>query len=259
MTPSPLLLELPWDILQQHVLQQLLDSDPTAALRLAMVCRDVRLCLLPLVDHFISHHRVHWAKMHGCELDGAAIAVTTRDGSRVAGRDSWAACDLLPTTGRSTWEVKINHTFSNRGMVMIGVCEETSHQAWALYAFTGTLRRCRLQCDAVRCGGAPWEGWPDFDHTPLLVDDASGLYSDLDGSANGAVVECTWDADDGCLSFRVNGGATLVAIDCFKRGTALRPWVRLNFAEDRITIGPWLRRGAKGGSRSREEPAVDVS
>ena len=59
------------------------------------------------------------------------------------------------------------------------------------------------------------------------------------GRAVGAVIEVIVDADEGSLSFRINYGPALPALQGFPRGALLRPYARLFYREgDRVTVTP---------------------
>ena len=85
------------------------------------------------------------------------------------------------------------------------MCNEAGTCGWGLYPRTGTLGRVSRTADGKPDYLAPPpEGWPDGDYTQVMVNEA-GWPANLDGRANGAVIEIVVDHSDGSLAFGVNG------------------------------------------------------
>ena len=108
----------------------------------------------------------------------------------------------------------------------------------------------------------PPEGWPNTRSTQqsIMVDEA-GQPSNLEGRVIGAVIEVVVDHSDGSLAFGVNGAPPRRVPNIwppgydprhhegeeghvppakvpfkFPQGAQLRPWVELNFVDDRVSV-----------------------
>eukprot|EP00326_Haptolina_ericina_P041064 CAMPEP_0181247090 /NCGR_PEP_ID=MMETSP1096-20121128/44402_1 /TAXON_ID=156174 ORGANISM="Chrysochromulina ericina, Strain CCMP281" /NCGR_SAMPLE_ID=MMETSP1096 /ASSEMBLY_ACC=CAM_ASM_000453 /LENGTH=124 /DNA_ID=CAMNT_0023344071 /DNA_START=237 /DNA_END=611 /DNA_ORIENTATION=- len=117
----------------------------------------------------------------------------------------------------------------------LGVCDGAAEFSWALMLHSGKLN------DTCRPMGrrTPPEGFPKLAGSEHVIIDPSGEMKDLDGRAVGAVIEVIVDADEGSLSFRINYGPALPALQGFPRGALLRPYARLFYREgDRVTVTP---------------------
>ena len=111
--------------------------------------------------------------------------------------------------------------------MFIGVCNAASNCGWGLFLSDGALYRFSRNAAGELVNAPPPEGWPDGDRTQLMRN-AAGQPADLQGRAEGAVIEVIVDADEGSLAFRVNGEAPLRVPDfAFPQGAQLRPWARL--------------------------------
>ena len=140
-----------------------------------------------------------------------------------------ASGPVLPTTGRSTWGVRIDH--ASQGGMLIGVCDEMELCGWGMSPYSGKIHH------AETC--AIPEGYPDGRHA-LVV--GNGFEFPAVRPAIGAVIECIFHHDEGALWYRINDGPRCFALDGFPPGAALRPWVRLWCGEgDRVSfVRPFL-------------------
>ena len=69
--------------------------------------------------------------------------------------------------------------------------------------------------------------------------DAAGQPANLDGRAEGSVIEVIFDADEGSLAFRINNKAPLRVPDlAFPQNAQLRPWARVLWTGDRVSFAP---------------------
>ena len=47
-------------------------------------------------------------------------------------QDGWAACTSLPTAGISSFDVRIDVSLANEGLITIGVCDAEANYGWGL-------------------------------------------------------------------------------------------------------------------------------
>ena len=131
------LLGLPED-LELYVARLTLADHLPAALRLSQTCTALRSRLAVLLPDAAAR-RLRWVP----SLSGG---MTVRDRSLVArpARDdiAWAAGELLPTTGTSTWTMKVDNSgWHSACGVRIGVSDADARHAWGLRLYSGTLYR----------------------------------------------------------------------------------------------------------------------
>lgn len=154
---------------------------------------------------------------------------------------SWAAGEpVIPTTGRSSWRVRIDMSRVNDGgNIEIGVCDAGNRFGWGLSVLTRCLCRWeRLQMEAEGepdrvCFGERFpEGWPDGQIGTRITDKRIE-------TATGTVIEVIVEYGDdgtGALSFRIDDGPELPACSGFPKGEPLRPWAQLCWAGDRLRL-----------------------
>ena len=138
----------------------------------------------------------------------------------------------LPTTGKTAFSVRVDHSKGNEGCVKVGVARADGSLGWGLFLYTGRLLRRWEPAGTV----PPPDGWPEApdglgpeDNQKQVMKDAAGRPANLNGKAKGAVITVCIDHDAGTLGFRVNGGPLLEALKGFPVGAALRPWVYCAF------------------------------
>ena len=117
--------------------------------------------------------------------------------------------------------------------------------AWGLRLCSGELSFLRRKAGGqIDYNAPPPEGWPGG-HETQLMRNAAGQPSNLRGRAESAVIEVTFDADEGSLAFRVNDEAPL-RVDrdrrgrpfAFPQGAQLRPWAAMAVEGDRVSFAP---------------------
>lgn len=180
--------------------------------------------------------RVRWAD---CEMAGVAfsngLCTATRAGENE--EKALAGLPLMPTrTARShAWELRIDQSFcdSAKGLC-VGVADETGERAWALSAFCGS---------AVR-----------WDRARGLLPTAPQklMKGNLQDHADGSVVRVA--VERGRLRVQVNGGATKEAP--FDLPDVVRPWARLCFRRDRVTLNGQITGAAAVQCRALAHRAV---
>ena len=148
-TPS-WLLELPGE-LTVEIARQLLALDLPTALRLCQSCRQLHERLVS-VRADAEARRLRWLP----ELAGRHVV--KHDGRSLTGVDlglvcSFAAGGLLPTTGTSSWTLRVNVPYEsdtltlqyerqrNQGFMDLGVCNAECENAWGFNLHTGRIRR----------------------------------------------------------------------------------------------------------------------
>ena len=170
-----------------------------------------------------------------CEISGDGQTLT-----RVHEfQDGWAAGMSLPTAGKSSFDVRIDVSLANEGLITIGVCDAEANYGWGLCLEDGKLDRMFAGSNQYgRCiyHYAPFPDdypadYPDCEYDAQILDPPQHRY------AEGAVIGVVWDADAGTLAFRVNGGEEHLALSGFPAGAALRPCALLHHAAgDRVTL-----------------------
>ena len=235
-----LLDSIPDELLHLLVLS-ILEDDLPGALALRLLCRSVRERLEPVLRD-VEARRLRWDPelTHTCDIVGEA----RRSLVRREGKNTWAACQLLPSTGRSSWVVRIDRSANNRGRMIIGVCDSPGLCGWGVSLMNGRLVRWSRRADGmlvrVKASAPPPDGFPDGHGEQVLVCAASGAPWHLKGRAEGTTVQVILDATAGTLGFCIDGGAVVQACH-FPARCALRPWARLFYSPgDAVTIGAWL-------------------
>ena len=249
-SPPAWLLELPNEPLVHHIARMLLAAhDVRAALRLRASCKSAHERLQPVFEAAQLAHSLRWDGdlSRGCALSCARTELTrlnmySSDDPCTFPRmlhpnSSWAAGGLLPSRGSFSFLFKIDRVANNSGRMLIGVSDSPSTCAWGMCPFDGRLYRRSRSHDTKRVlnFAPPPAAFPDGDNRIVLYDESGQRYN-LDGRAQGAVIECLIDADEGTVAFRVNGGRTLTALSGFPPETQLRPWARLMGVGDRVTV-----------------------
>ena len=161
---------------------------------------------------------------------------------------AWAAGGELPPMEYFAWRVRIQNSFRNQGRLLIGICDASSRHGWGVCPFDGKLyRRCRSSSGQL-IKEPPPEGYPDGDNTLVFRDLKTSKPHNLDGRANGAIIECMFDK--GTFYVRVGEGPPVPALVGFPVGCVLRPWASLLSIEDCVNIGPICCEGGSWGEVS---------
>jgi len=181
------------------------------------------------------------------------------EGCTLRKRDShsntWTAATPLPGYGRHSWSCRIDHSEGNQGALLIGVCD-----------VAGTILRVLAPCNGKLYHveqATLKEWWRHADGLRVLVDERGRPYN-LQGKANGSVIECIVDMEAGALAFRVNGGPVLPAVLGLPKGERLRPCVGLHRAGDQVSLishGQTKKEGARDRrrrDRKRHELELDA-
>lgn len=132
-------------------------------------------------------------------------------------RMAWSVGSLLPPTGVSTWKLRVEHSYQQRGDMIFGVCSASGDNAWGLGTLSGKFFNVRRSGESIDLSG------------PSAV----GV---LDGYADGAFIELQWDADARVLSVVVacEGPLVLPAIETDR--AEMRIWVRLTNQNDCVLL-----------------------
>ena len=217
-----MLLTLP-DELILTIARNALRNDLPSGLRIRQVSKILQRKCQPLKAEAESR-RLRWM----AELtDNHEISNEARTLTRVPGAPvcPWAAGGLLPTSGRSSFTVRVEQSAGNQGMCYIGVCDKPGRCCWGFYPHSGTLLRATRNAQGESILDAPPPmGYPDGHQTRVMFDE-HGFPTSLYGRVVGSVIEVHVDHDEGTLGFRVNAGPLLLALRGFPKGAPLRPWV----------------------------------
>ena len=164
------------------------------------------------------------------------------------GGTPWAAGKaVLPTSGKSSWQMRIDQSHDNDGRMTLGVCDEAARCGWGLQCAIGMLQRVsRDEAGESDPFAPPPPFFPDVEGMSTLklfpgkeLIHTTGQPATLQGIANGSVVEVIVDHDLGVLSYRLNDNPVVEALRGFPPGARLRPWAHLNWEEDQVTlVGP---------------------
>jgi len=239
------LLELLPDVLFETIVDHVVRRDLPQALRLCQSCCVLRR-RLARVQVEANARRIQWlpqkAMVNGAVSEyGCTLTCSYERGAKHDFRIPWALGSELPTVGKSSWLVRVEKSGGNNGAVVIGVSDWTGCHGWGLHLYTGLLvRRGRSTCGKYIPGLPPPPDWPDGDHTQILTGD-DGKPTNLDGRADGALIEVTINHDAGELAYTVNGGHYLHALSGFPLGARLCLWARLVHEDDRVSlVRGWL-------------------
>lgn len=221
-----LLTRLPADILL-GIGKHVLSTDLPCALGMCQVSHRLHEVLASSMAAQAERRRLRWLADLTVGHEIVDRECRTLQRNVLSDGDPWAVGPVLPTTGCSSWALRILQSAGNRGSMFIGVCDARCQCYWGLYPHTGELLRGTR---SIHTGEAipnapPPPGFPDGHRRRVLVD-SSGLPDSLHGHASGSVIEVTVDHDAGELSFAINGGRRFHALSGFPAGAALRPWVR---------------------------------
>jgi hypothetical protein len=243
-THTPLtLLSLPSDE-RDEIFSLVLSMHLPSALRLCQTCSLLRHAA------FVAEaeaRRLHWWPELSCgvEINNEGCTATQTDNEDAF--DGYYRCavgSLLPTTGNSSWRVRVDTCFEDAGGqgLTIGVCDVQARCCWGLDVETGKLQRVSRNNDGrayrmAHKGTPPPTGFPKGSGRRIMKAEA-GQPACLKDNANGAVVEVIFDHDEGELAYRVNGGPSLPALQGFPRGGQLRSCVMMLYHGDRMSFTP---------------------
>lgn len=153
------LLELPDDMLRIVATQ-----DSSVACNL----REAHLSLATLLDSYCKELK---KGMYRFRAAGSAGCFFQRNGRRAIcnHRYGWAEGSALPSIGRHSWTVHVEHVDpkTRLGMV-IGVCDEAGIHGWGLHPYYGEVWRAFWQgppCPAQNPSAIPWRYDPTLPHT----------------------------------------------------------------------------------------------
>ena len=146
----------------------------------------------------------------------------------------WASGSLLPTAGKSSWNLKIERSV---GITLVGVCNAAATHSWGLYLYSGRLLRYTRNVNGMRVDNSPPpRGFPDGNNSQVLRD-SHGQPASLQGrQASGTVIQVLFDHDKGTLSFRIDTSQPIFAVGGFPKGATLRPFATLYSDQDRLSL-----------------------
>lgn len=265
-----MLLELP-DDLQMRIARALNVVSSAAVLRFACACHELKVRLVSVLQD-VSARRLRWEKNLSCKMkigaDGRSVSCTSRDAV-----NGWIAGAILPTFGRFSFSVHVNHTTNVwGGSLIIGVCNVENNHSWGLSLNKGMLIR-ELKQDGLVTNAVwlnepgipdqhipPPPGFPDGANTQLMFDSSGAPFRNRSwlmppdqpeadrqrvNHGGGALIEIIVDPTNGTLQFRVtsphfpsSGQLLAPVLRGFPGGVALRPWARAMSHGDSITISP---------------------
>jgi hypothetical protein len=239
-TTSARLLALPDEIL--NFLAQVLlreNHDVQGLLRLVQTCTTLAGPRLAATRDEAAAYRLMFdteVTSVGCMYSDHHRAITLGIASYTR---CWAVGHLIPHGRTVSFRVKIRSCRGNSGDICIGVCDADATCGWGVDMYDGHLRRySRHGNQREHYRSAPPPGYPDGDGTNVMSRRYRYDYSlepagvgerlppNLQGCAEGSVVEVILQG--GTLSFSINSGPRLLALDSFPVGAeVLRPWARL--------------------------------
>ena len=222
-----LLTRLPNDVLVS-IGSHVLGADLPCALGLCQISRRLRDVLSATLAEQAEARRLRWIAKYtvGHEIVDGDCRTLQRTPGPQNSTAAWAVGPVLPTSGCSSWALRILQSAGNRGSMFIGVCDARCECYWGLYPHTGEiLRGTRSRHTGEATNAPPPAGYPDG-HRQRVLFDESGNPASLHGHASGSTVEVHLDHDAGTLSFSINRGRRFHALSGFPPGAALRPWVR---------------------------------
>ena len=231
--------------LLELVASTLLANSPHDVLSLCQACSGMH-SKLGAVRALVEHRRLSWRA-------DATLKHDIRDRTLLVGEfertdpEPWAAGELLPTAGRSSWTIRIERSRRNDGNgIWVGVCDAAMRISWGLFLYSGRLRRmCRNAAGKLDFDATPASGLPNGNYQ-IVMKGADGKPCSLRGGANGALIEILVDHDLGALGFRVNGGRYLDALPkldkAFPRGTPLRPYASCYYPGDSVSFASAILR-----------------
>lgn len=234
-----IMLELPQDVLLR-IARILLFMSSAAVLQFAHASNQVKARLVSVLQAV----SLQWAKSLSCKVTMSTNSLSARISSRDI-VNGWIAGTLLPTTGRFSFSVRVDHAAERAGAVpalQIGVCNKENNHAWGLDLFSGMLVRQCKQDGLLRdqsCLGKPPPGFQDVpQRCSLIVDGTSVMLRGhpiwlLPPNHRSTVIKVIVILDVPCgkLQFRVfasnyaHSGQLLVpTLNGFPQGVTLRPW-----------------------------------
>ena len=223
---TKLLIELPDDLFQ-HVARFLLAKHLPTALLLRQASKGLRDKLEPSREA-ASKRRLNWIHEYSdpaATISSDRMRATLLDYSGTV----FVVGTLLPSTGTSSWKVRMDNSFAGEAKISFGVCDPSGCCSWGFSPGEGMLVRWTRSLDEDTA--ALPHGYPDADGTRLT---AVGL------KARTSVVEVLVDHDQGTLGFRLNDGPLLEAVkaDASRtfRGLALRIFVAPGYPPDQVTL-----------------------
>ena len=206
--PTMILLSLPEEVTllslpeECHLLiaRRALAVHLRSAVRMATCCSTFRKGLQPCLDE-ASARRLQWLATHtlrhDISRDGLTLTKTHANGHDCA----HAAGPLLPTTGTSTWRIRVdqcsNDTIDETGNnPLLGVCDASGRSEWGIDCCTGCVVHLKRNHKGQIVELGEMNRRSESLHESVR----------LKGRAVGAVIEICVDHDMGTLRFRANDG-----------------------------------------------------
>ena len=186
-----LLAELPDELFDEFAAAAL-ERDLPSALYLRQTCKQFRRKLEGIKEE-AEKRRLQWLpEMAGNHtITSGRRTIINRTGFKGF---SWAATQPLPTSGKSTWRMRVDFSKHNRGEMLLGVCLEDASDAWSLDPSDGRLTRCSRMANGEYTRGYP------HGHENQVLRTVEGESDDLWNRANGAVIAVLVDHDAGILA-----------------------------------------------------------
>ena len=139
----------------------------------------------------------------------------------------WTAGRLLPTSGTSSWRVRVDCQSTAGGGLCIGVCDEECRHHWSMYQLVDRPY-CSLSTGMLQHGSQGIWAYPhDRVENSMPVGYPGPAPSNRrirPAPRYRDVVDVSMNHDTGELAFGVNGGPRQIAYRGFPPGAAVRPW-----------------------------------
>lgn len=230
-------------------------------LRLAQSCKDLRAKLVSLLSEVVAKRRLFWeqesTRLHVLSDNGQALSMdhTAHDGDA-----SWATGSLLPTTGTSSWRMRV--CSEGFGGIYVGVCDAAARVSFGLCLYNGYVGVYSRSSEGNEVARVDSVSLFRVAHVVLEPQKFWwGLHLSQThchpwtGSRNEAMVDVRVDHDSGTISYVVNSRGpwdgvhppdlshAQVVGPFLRKGAELRLYAHLSFPNDRLTLeGPlWWR------------------
>ena len=213
------------DVLKSIVDILLAGRNLTAVNRLRQTCKSLLVVIdsMDIALEYAVDRTLRWDP----EISLGGLGVTrdsfTCDGAQVAGSIAWlAAGTLLPSSGRFTWQVHVQHEREGDwGEHLVGVCNEESTHGWGL----ATMKNRAWNASRPPSGSKVSVELADLGSMHLggqltrarLTREAHGMHVYEQ-------ITVVLDADAGTLQYSLNGMQQRTLHHQVPRGTCLRPW-----------------------------------
>ena len=243
---SSCLLALP-DELLILVARCALDAHLPSSLSLYQASANLRSRLVVIAE-LAGERRLQWLPAASGKVvvsnEGCTVMPLS---NRKYGVCCWAVARVLPTMGKSSWQVRVNSMNDEDALgIRIGVSDEAVQRAWCVWLYNGNLQFESRVPQAPENGDGFYYKWGESTATQLGFPSRHNKHVMAyerwrHDHTTGAVIEVLFDHDAGSLAFSVNGADPCCAQGGFPKGAALRPWVMVADSHDQLSlVRPYL-------------------